>query len=55
MWESNTLVLTSVVDAISVTFTDRMSISEDGRTLTSAVHITSAQGDLDIVVVFDKQ
>jgi hypothetical protein len=32
-----------------------MSISEDGRTLTSAVHIASAQGDLDLVVVFDKQ
>jgi hypothetical protein len=37
------------------TFTDRMSLSEDGRTLTSAVHIASAQGDLDLVVVFDKQ
>jgi hypothetical protein len=55
VWEGNTLILTSIVDAIGVTFTDRMSISEDGRTLTSAVHIASAQGDLDLVVVFDKQ
>ena len=55
VWEGNTLILTSIVDAISATFTDRMSISEDGRTLTSAVHIASAQGELDLVVVFDKQ
>jgi hypothetical protein len=55
VWEGNTLILTSIVDAISVTFTDRMSLSADGRTLTSAVHIASAQGDLDLVVAFDKQ
>jgi hypothetical protein len=55
VWEGNTLILTSVVDAIGVTFTDRMSLSPDGRTMTSAVHIASAQGDLDLVVVFDKQ
>ena len=55
VWDGNTLVLTSVVDAIGVTFTDKMSLSADGRTLTSAVHIASAQGDLDLVVVFDKQ
>jgi hypothetical protein len=55
VWDGNTLILTSIVDAISATFTDRMSVSEDRRTLTSAVHIASAQGDLDILVVFDKQ
>jgi hypothetical protein len=55
VWDGNTLVLTSVVDAIGVTFTDKMSLSPDGRTLTSTVHIASAQGDLDVVVVFDKQ
>ena len=55
VWEGNTLILTSVVDAIGVTFTDRMSLSPDGRTMTSAVHIASAQGDLDLVVAFDKQ
>ena len=55
VWEGNTLILTSIVDAIGATFTDRMSLSEDGRTLTSAVHIASAQGELDLVVVFDKQ
>ena len=55
VWEGNTLILTSVVDAIGVTFTDRMSLSPDSRTMTSAVHIASAQGDLDLVVVFDKQ
>jgi hypothetical protein len=55
VWEGNTLILTSVVDAIGVTFTDKMSLSADGRTLTSAVHVGSAQGDLDLVVVFDKQ
>jgi hypothetical protein len=40
---------------IGATFTDKMSLSSDGRTLTSLVHITSPQGDIDITVVFDKQ
>jgi hypothetical protein len=55
VWDGNVLVVTSRVDAIGVQFTDRMTVSDDGRTLTSAVHIASPQGDIDITVVFDRQ
>jgi hypothetical protein len=55
VWDGNAIVVNSTVDAIGVRFTDKMSVSEDGRTLTSVVHIASAQGELDITIVFDKQ
>lgn len=55
VWEANAIVVNSTVDAIGVRFTDRMTVSEDGRTLTSAVHIASPQGELDITIVFDRQ
>jgi hypothetical protein len=55
VWEGNALIVTSTVDAIGVRFTDRMTMSEDGRTLTSVVHVASPQGEIDITVVFDRQ
>jgi len=55
VWEGDALILTSTVDAIGVKFTDRMTLSGDGRMLMSAVHIASPQGDLDIMIVFDRQ
>jgi hypothetical protein len=55
VWDGNAIVVNSTVDAIGVRFTDRMTLSDDGRTLTSAVRITSPQGDLDITIVFDRQ
>jgi hypothetical protein len=55
VWEGTAIVVNSTVDAIGLRFTDRMTVSGDGRTLTSAVRITSAQGDLDITIVFDRQ
>jgi hypothetical protein len=55
VWDGNAIVATSKVDAIGLQFVDRMTLSEDGRTLTSVVHITSPQGEIDITVVFDRQ
>lgn len=54
-WQEHALVFVSRVDAAGLTITDRMTLSADGKTLTSLVHITSAQGDADITIVFDKQ
>jgi|KBSMisStandDraft_5_1062788.scaffolds.fasta_scaffold175355_2 hypothetical protein len=54
-WAGATLLVTSSVEAIGVTFKDRMTLSADGRTLTSLVHIASPQGEVDITVVFEKQ
>jgi hypothetical protein len=55
VWTENTLLVVSKVDAIGATFNDKMSLSEDGKTLTSRVHITSPQGEVDLTVVFDRQ
>jgi hypothetical protein len=54
-WDEATLVVVSIVDAIGLTFNDRMSVSADGNTLTSLVRIGSPQGDLDLTLVFEKQ
>jgi hypothetical protein len=54
-WTERTLVVVSTVDTIGLSFNDKMSLSADGKTLTSVVRITSAQGDLDLTVVFDRQ
>jgi hypothetical protein len=36
-------------------FNDRMSLSADGKTLTSVVRLDTPQGSVDMTVVFDKQ
>lgn len=54
-WADDVLVVKSAVDAVGLTFNDRMTLSPDGKTLTSQVHITSPMGDVDITVVFEKQ
>jgi hypothetical protein len=55
VWQANTLIVVSKVTAIGVQFTDRMTLSQDGNTLTSAVRIDTAQGGVDVTVVFDRK
>ena len=55
VWDGSVLVVVSNVAEIGVQFTDRMTLSEDGKTLTARSASTSAQGDLDLKVVFDRQ
>ena len=55
VWEGNTLIVVSKVEAIGVQFTDKMTLSGDGNTLTSAVRIDSPQGGVDVLVVFDRK
>jgi hypothetical protein len=43
------------MESAGVKFTDRMSLSADGKTLTSKVRITTPQGDGDLTIVFDRQ
>lgn len=54
-WEGNTLIVVSKVEAIGVQFTDKMTLSGDGNTLSSAVRIDSPQGGVDVLVVFDRK
>ena len=54
-WEDGTLVVVSNVEAMGLSFNDRMSLSPDGKTLTSDVRISSPQGDADMTVVFERK
>ena len=57
-WDGDTLVTNATVSINGMEImktSERMSISEDGETLTLAVKYMSAMGDLDVVIVFDKQ
>ena len=55
VWADGVLQVTSRVDALGMTFVDKMSLSPDGQTLTSQIHIRSPQGDVEFAVVFEKQ
>jgi hypothetical protein len=54
-WSDNMLVVVSTVDVAGLSFNDAMTLSADGKTLTSVVKMTTAQGDLDMKLVFVKQ
>ena len=54
-WSGAILEVVSSVDAIGLSFTDKMSLSPDGKTMTSAVLVASPQGNLEITLVFEKQ
>jgi hypothetical protein len=54
-WEGSALIATTSVDSAGVTFKDKMSLSEDGKTLTSVVKITSPQGEGELTIVFEHQ
>jgi hypothetical protein len=54
-WDAQALYVVSTVDAMAMTFHDRMSLSADGRTLTSQVKVASPQGEMELTVVFDKK
>ena len=54
-WEGSTLVAITKVEVLGMTYNDRMSLSPDGKVLTSVVKLDTPQGALDITVVFDKQ
>jgi len=54
-WEGSTLLVVTKVDVADVSYKDRMSLSPDGKTLTSVVHVDTPGGAVDVTVVFDKQ
>jgi hypothetical protein len=54
-WDTDALLVVSTVDAVGLTFHDRMTLSADGKMLTSEVRIASPQGDVEVTVVFEKK
>jgi hypothetical protein len=55
VWDGQDIVATTNMESVGLKFTDRMSLSADGKTLTSKVQISSSQGDGDVTIVFDRQ
>jgi hypothetical protein len=54
-WEGNELVANSNAESLGLKFKDRMSLSDDGKVLTSLVHVTSNQGNVELTIVFERQ
>jgi len=56
-WDGDALQIDSKtsVQGTDVAIKDKISLGDDGKTLNDAVHITTPQGDLDLVFVFEKQ
>jgi hypothetical protein len=55
VWDGKDIVATTNMESVGLKFTDRMSLSPDGKTLTSKVQISSSQGDGEVTIVFDRQ
>jgi hypothetical protein len=54
-WDGSSIVAVSNVSDYGLTYHDHMTLSADGKTLTSDVQVSSPQGDVSLLIVFDKQ
>jgi hypothetical protein len=54
VWDGNSLIDTTKVDSVGLMFKDKMSLSGDGKQLTSNVQIDSSQGSAQVTLVFDR-
>jgi hypothetical protein len=56
-WDGNALMINSKasIQGMESLIKDTITLADDGKTMTDAVHIGSPQGDLDLTVVFEKQ
>ena len=55
VWDGSALVVTSAAEIVMLKFVDRMTLSADGKTMTSTIRLSAGQDDLDLKVVFEKQ
>ena len=57
VWDGDAIVIvsTAATPGGELQFKDRMTLSADGKVMTSLVHITSSLGEVDLTVVFDRQ
>jgi hypothetical protein len=56
-WDGDALLINSKasVQGTDILIKDKIALSDDGKTMTDAIHIGSPQGELDMTIVFDKQ
>jgi hypothetical protein len=55
VWDGNSLVVTTKVSSVGLVFKDKMTLSPDGKQLTSDVQIESERGPAQVKLVFDRQ
>jgi hypothetical protein len=56
-WDGDALQVDSKasIQGTDILIKDKLTLGDGGKTLTDAVHITAPQGELDLIVVFEKQ
>jgi hypothetical protein len=56
-WDGNALLINSKasIQGMEIVIKDTITLADDGKTMTDAVHVASPQGDIDLALVFDKQ
>ena len=56
-WDGNALLINSKasIQGMDILIKDTITLADDGKTMTDAVHVASPQGDIDLALVFDKQ
>jgi hypothetical protein len=56
-WDGNALLINSKasIQGMDIIIKDTITLADDGKTMTDAVHVASPQGDIDLALVFDKQ
>jgi hypothetical protein len=55
-WEGEALVIDTKLNAggTDITMKSKWTLSEDGKLLTNAAHLTTPQGEMDLTQVFEK-
>jgi hypothetical protein len=56
-WDGDALAINSKasIQGMDLVIKDKVTLGDDGKTLTDTVHIATGQGDLDLTLVFEKQ
>jgi hypothetical protein len=54
-WDGSSIIVSTAVDSVGLSFKDKMSLSADGKELTSKVQVASGQGEAELTIVFDRQ
>jgi len=56
-WEGDALLVNSKasVQGTDILIKDKITLSDEGKTMTDTIHIGSPQGELDMSIVFEKQ
>jgi hypothetical protein len=56
-WDGDALQINAKasIQGMDITIKNKITLGDDGKTMTDAIHIAAPQGDIDLTLVFDKQ